>query len=187
MATKHLNKIIWVFGSSAAGKETFIKKIFNGSLIKLQKDLGWNEKKIIPIWESINFIGKYSNDTEVVKQRKLIIPAVKEALLVNNAVILIKGQDTDIETDLFNNVRLLFPDVEHQIIFLHVHPKTLLKRWKNKSWWKDEYTIRTVKVWLNYQIKLLSKLDNIEINTVTFKKDAYKQIKFPPKLLKWRC
>ena len=48
------NKIIWVFGPSAVGKETFIKHIQSGNQSELLARLGWADKNIVVCNESID-------------------------------------------------------------------------------------------------------------------------------------
>jgi len=175
---KHTCNIIWVYGSSASGKETFIRKIINGYQLEILDYVKWGNNHIIPIWESMKYIGQDSDDP-IINKRKKIIQAVKKAAEHKNGIILIKGQDADLKSNLPGILKRTLSGADHMIIFLHVDNRELLKRWRRKSWWKNEYTINTVRSWLKYQIDLLLKLHGFKIIALDAN-NHYQLINFPP-------
>lgn len=173
--------IVWVYGSSGAGKETFIKRINSKAVPKVIEKLNWKDKKIKVIWESLKYIAQSDND-KITNKRKEIIKKVSEAIKERAEVILIKGQDVDLEKKLPQTLKNKFPSQTHQIIFLHADLRTLLQRWKKKIWFNKKYKEDDVEEWLRHQLKFLSKLKGFEVIALTSKNDSYRRIKFPQKI-----
>jgi hypothetical protein len=174
-------EIIWVFGSSAAWKETFIHNILENPPKKTINELWWNEKRIFFIKESIKYIGQFENDP-IIKKRKKIITEAEKIANQTNTIILIKWQDVDLDARLINRLQEKIPTIEHKIIFLHTNLETLYKRCQNKSWRTEEDEkkwIIGIKKWLLYQLDLLKKLNNIDIIAID-STNKYKIIPFPP-------
>lgn len=178
------NHIVWVFGSSAAGKETFIRNFSNNPSQDLINFLGW-DGKIIPIEESLEYIRQFENDP-VAEKRKQIIEKVKDADNQSNAIILIKGQDGDFEFDLLNKLKKEIPDAFHEIIFLHADLEILFNRSRKKSWWSEEDEregINGFRKWLvDYQLEPLRKLKGFKVIALDSSDYNYKPISFPPKI-----
>jgi len=162
MGKDKLPIIVWVYGASGAGKETFLKYMTSKKSKQLINRLGWKNKKIIPIKESVDYLAQYDEDPQGDK-RKDIIDKVIKISKKPNLVILIKGQDIDLEAKLPQKLRKKLPRCSHQVIYLHTNPKTLLLRCKPKKWWDNRYSITTLKKWTSYQLRLLSKLKAFEI------------------------
>lgn len=177
-------EIVWIYGSSASGKETFIRKLLKNPPAKIINELEWNEKKIISIEESIKYIGQFENDP-IVKKRKEIIKKTKKIANQADTIILIKWQDVDLESGLFNKLQKETPTIKHKIIFLHTNLETLYKRCQNKSWRtkkEEKEGIKWIKTRLLYQLKLLKKLDNVDIIAIDSSTNEYKTTTFPPKI-----
>lgn len=129
-----MNKIYWVFGCTASGKEMFIKNAVTkyNEIISL---FDWKDKTIIPVYESILYVGRYHKDPIVEKRTKIISKVMQIAKENKNAVILIKGQNVDFEMNLINILRDLLPDLEHEIIFLYADLNVIFERGKQRIWY----------------------------------------------------
>jgi hypothetical protein len=170
-------EIVWVFGSSGSGKETFIRSMINKPSKQLIKRLGWANRKRVVIPESLKYIAN-SEDDPVIKKRELILNRVKENV-GEDIVILIKGQDADLELGLLNKLKKMVPKADHKIIFLHTSLGNLYKRCKKKVWWEEEHTLETLKEWLDYQIQQLEHLTGFKIICLDSTDRNYKTLKFP--------
>lgn len=175
-------EIVWVFGSSGAGKETFIKYLTNNPSEELINLLGWGSKKIEFCSESIEYVAQFYKDP-LGKKREEILEGVLK-LVSDNSVILIKGQDLDFKYGRLQKLKKLLPSCKHKIIFLHADTKTLLERWKTKKWWEESYTEQTVIDWLKPQIENILKLkDEFEIIGLNSEdNNTYEITYFPPTL-----
>lgn len=172
--------IVRVFGSSAAGKETFINFIVTNSSGEVAQRLWFSEKNIIPIQASIKNIWQFENDP-IAKKRDDIIPEIRSLIDYENTICLLKWQDLDdLETWRVTQIQTIFPNVTHSIIFLHADIDILFERIKKKSRWKPEYTKEEITEWLEYQVEELEKLQNIKIISLDSSTNDYKEISFPP-------
>lgn len=173
--------IVWVFGGSAAGKETFIRKANSGFLKELFGSLGWENKKIIISKKSIDYVAQNETDS-LGPKRKEIVNEVLKLAKKDNSIILIKGQDLDLENNRLENLRDLLPSNEHIVIYLHADSRTLYARVKRKSWWKKEWSKKEYLKWVKYQIDLLSKLKGFKIISLNSgNRLDYGLEPFPPK------
>lgn len=180
-----MTDIFWVYGSSAAGKETFIRRLLSKPPQNLIDYLGWKSKKIICIEESLKYIGQFENDP-ITKKRSRIIDRAKEVLDSEDTVVLIKGQDVDLKSGLPSMLLKELPKAKHQIIFLHADLQLLYERSRKKTWWSkedEEAGIEGFKDWLlNDQLKYLLELEGFNITALDSSSHNYKPIKFPPKI-----
>lgn len=129
-----MKEIIWIYGSSAAGKEAFIKYILNKPHKELVKRINLENKNIQLLQESIDLIGEYNNDPK--QELRLNIPEYTDKLIKKNQTlnqnqiqiqkidtIIIKGQDYDLENNTPNKLKqklkTQYPNLIHRIIFLH--------------------------------------------------------------------
>lgn len=175
-----VNEIVWVYGSSAVGKETFIRYLVDNPSVSLIRRLDWQGKKLIVIWESVKYIAQYEDDP-IGGKRKQIVEKVL-GITDDNAVIIIKGQDIDIVSELPQLLKKKMPFCKHKIIFLYTDIEIVHERCKDKIWWKgNETTLEEFKGWLRHQIKLLSELEGFEIIAINNENKKYRQIAFPPK------
>ncbi len=175
------NEIVWVYGSSAVGKETFIRRMTTNPPRDFLKRMGWNNKKIIMISESIEILAHlFPRDVE--EKRKEILNKVLK-IKDKNTVLLIKGQDIDLENELPQRLIKKTPDSKHKILFLHTDIKTVFERCKKKPWWnKEKVTFEEFKSWLQYQIRLLTKLKGFDITAIDNEDKNYPEIQYPPKI-----
>jgi shikimate kinase len=179
-----MTNIVWIYGSSASGKATFINRLLNNLSQDLIDRLGWKNKKIICVEESIKYVGQFNNDP-VLKKRIQIINKVKNLSNKSNLVILIKGQDVDLKSNLPNILQEELPNAKHQIIFLHADLQILYERCRKKTWWTkedEEAGIEDFKEWLSKQLRRLKQLKNFKITTLDSSDYEYRQIKFPPEI-----
>lgn len=175
------NKIIWVFGPSAVGKETFIK---NNKRLELLARLGWTNKNIIICNESIDWVAQEDNDENELRRQNL--DKIIEVYSKNNSnsVILIKGQDLDFDNNTLNIVKESLPDDEHEIIFLYVDFDILYQRYMTKKWWNETMTKDVCKDWAREQINLLIQYQSngFKIKALNAIDDKYLDANFPPVL-----
>lgn len=128
-----MKEVVWIFGTSAAGKQTFVKRVLTDK--KLAKKLGWENKTIVACQESLNLLGHVGNE-EIVKARKSITKIVPK-LLENADVVLIKWQYVDSHNLTPEKLKELLPMVQHKIILLKVEPDEAKQRLATKTWWKE--------------------------------------------------
>lgn len=137
-----MKNIVWVFGNSGSGKETFINSTIIGENF-LVKNLGWENHLIKKIEESIKYIGQYEDDP-ITKKRSEILPAVEKIVDSTNTdsiVILLKWQDVDQMKRLPEKLHRNYTDYVHTIIYLRANPDALWERVQQKSWWRDVNTV----------------------------------------------
>ncbi len=124
-----MKEIIWVFGTSASGKETFIKALLNDN--DLQKALGIDGEQIAVSDESLNNLGKLD------KSRAIIINEASR-LLETHEVLLIKWQYGDTLQNIPDLLYSQYPAYKHTVIKLNVGLKEQKRRLQTKSWWHDK-------------------------------------------------
>ncbi len=132
------NKVVWVFGCSASGKETFIESLISKKIPQIIAELGWEEKQIIKINESINYIQQYENDPIGNKRIEILDKVIVKNKNNSNTVILIKGQNIDLDNNLVELLKAKLPNVEYEIIYLFSDLNTIWKRAKRKKWFIEE-------------------------------------------------
>jgi hypothetical protein len=178
------NKIIWVFGPSAAGKETFIKYIKNNKPAELLARLGWVNKNIIVCDESLDWVVQETNDGNKLLRKKLN-KVIEEYSQNNiNSIILIKGQDLDFNNNTLNIVKESLSNDEHEIIFLYVDFDILYQRYMTKKWWDETMTRDVCKDWAKKQINLLTRHQDrgFKIKALDSTSNEYLDTNFPPVL-----
>jgi len=176
------NKIIWVFGPSAAGKETFINYIARHEPTELLARLGWLNKKIVVCAESLAWVQQAENDGNA-ERRKNLIKVIEEYSQNNkNSIILIKGQDLDLHNDALKIVKELLPNEEHEVIFLDVRFDILYQRYMTKKWWKKSMTEAVCQEWAKTQIRLLinQQHNGFKIKAINSLDFEYPETNFPP-------
>ena len=173
-------QITWIYGSSAAGKETFITNITDGKLSELTDRLGWTDKTVIAVKESIEYIGQFENDP-ITKKREAILSSAKE-LAKDDTILLIKGQDVDLESGLVQRLQEQFPNANHQIIFLHADYETLHTRLQNKPWWNEEENASKIIFWIKHQLAFLQSLNGFDIIALDSIGGTYDEVTFPPEV-----
>jgi predicted kinase len=186
-----MKEIIWIYGSSASGKETFIKHILNNPNKTLLTRLNLENKNIQVLQQSLDLIGEYDNDPK--QKLRLNIPKYIINQIKKNSkseVILIKGQDYDLINNTPNKLKKLlnsqYENLNHNIIFLHTDFETLYTRVKNKSWWTKELENKGINYFKNWLLKeqipeliKLNKHHNFNIISINSKDKKYELIEFP--------
>lgn len=149
-------EVVWVYGASAAGKETFIRSVLGGNPAVL-KELGWQGKKLGACEESLHWVAQYPTD-KAGEEKRYRLASLIPALAGQYDVILVKGQDVDLALGTPQKVRLLMPQAFHRIIFIDVGLDELFQRVIHKQWW-DAMTKRAEEEgWLEEQIDRLMDL-----------------------------
>lgn len=175
------NEIVWIYGGSAAGKETFINFIAKGKSQELIARLGWAGKKIIPCLESIEWIAQSEDDPRGPRRSKIPEVIKKLNLLNTNAVILIKGQDIDLQNNRLRETKKFLHENQHKIIYIYTDIDEVFERLKDKPWWENSFTKDMVKDWLKHQLKYLHELKN-DFKVVSLNGNSggnYREIPFP--------
>lgn len=175
-----ISEIVWIFGISAVGKETFIRKLIEETPKNLIDKFDWKDKNLIPIWESIDNLAHYSGDKSGTKREKIL-----ENIINNNesGIAIIKGQDIDITSGRVQELKEKMPKSKHRIIYLYTDLDIVYERCKKKFWWKDEKVSfdKFKNSWFKYGIGLIKSLDGFEVTAISNKDEKYTQISFPPK------
>jgi hypothetical protein len=85
----------------------------------------------------LKYIGQFDDDPITLK-RELIIKKAKSIKNNGESIVLIKGQDVDLENNLLNKLKDVEPEANHEIVFLHADLKVLFNRVRKKIWWSKE-------------------------------------------------
>lgn len=124
-------EIIWVMGSSAAGKETFIRRAVQDDA--LADKLGMHSGAREACQASLEYIAQSPEDP-IVAKREQILQQVPQ-LLEKAGVVLVKWQFVDSTAKRPDRLQRLLPDVIHRAIVLHPPEEELLGRLEQKKWW----------------------------------------------------
>jgi len=173
-------EIVWVYGNSGAGKETFMRTISEEKPFDVINRFGWADKKIIPCIESIKWIAQYKDDPRGEERKKL--PAIILRLAAKtNSVVLIKGQNLDLLAGRLRETRTRLPQCRHKIIFIKTKIDEVYERLKRKPWWKKYYTKKYIRESINNQIKEIKDLQKeFEITAISGNAgENYKIVNFP--------
>lgn len=162
-----MKQVVWIFGNSAAGKDTFIRHIESGGNLALIEKLGWIQADIKHSKASLKYISQFRGDPITVR-RDLIFKEVPK-LLVNSNVVLVKWQGVDSEAVRIESLQAILPNCAHRIIQIVTSDKELIKRLPLKNWWDDSYDIyefiagenKHIEEWIN---KLDSRLPVVKIS-----------------------
>lgn len=126
-------EIVWVDGLSAAGKQTFIKKVAEDKAVDLLTSFGWQDSKVAVSKKSLEIIGAL-DDKDVEEKRNALEKEVVE-LAKNHDIILIKLQSVDVRAKRPEKLQSLLPDFKHKVICLRVKAKDMAERLRAKPWW----------------------------------------------------
>lgn len=131
-----MKEVVWVFGNSAAGKETFINYILENDRSPILNNLGLHGKKIMKSEVSTEYIGQYEGDPITIMRDNLFkeVPSI----LADADAVLIKWQTVDSESSRISKLLSLLPDARHRIIQVCTSKSDLSKRLPLKSWWRDD-------------------------------------------------
>lgn len=148
-------EIVWVYGASAAGKETFIHKVQTSH--EIQGTFNWQDKHIVVCEESIDWVAHFPGDLIGERERQklvYIIPTLAES----NSVVLVKGQDIDLSLSTPLDVKRQLPTAIHHIVFIDVGLDELFQRVIHKPWWDDAIRRAEEEGWLEEQIDRLMEI-----------------------------
>ncbi len=146
-----MKEVVWVYGPSASGKETFIRKMIDHPPEILLKQFGWTNKKIGVSQASLDHIGQFSNDP-IVQNREVITKETTQ-LLKNLDIILIKGQFEDFETNRPQQLKNLIQSAEHKVLIFQIDLDELSRRLPKKKWWSGTYDAKN---FLSYEKHMIS-------------------------------
>ncbi len=171
-----MKEVVWVFGVSASGKETFIRKVIDERPSDLLDQFSWNGKKIAASQVSIDVIGSYGNDDTKEKRKELEKEVV--GLVRQNDVVLIKGQYIDYKAQRQVKLKTLLPDCKHKIVVIRVQTHDLPERLTSKPWWdKSEDPMKWTKGEQELVADLLKDLSqDFQVITINGNKDSHYEI-----------
>ena len=131
-----MNKIVWIMGQSAAGKDTFIQYAIENPNSELMQRLGYSNSKIIPISDDYHRNRIKAGADERSEITDIVLDFLKKE---TDAVILIKYQytDNDEHSDNIRKLKAATPDVPNEMIMLSVDGDVLYARLPNKWWWNE--------------------------------------------------
>ncbi len=159
-------EIVWVYGASAAGKETFIHQV-GGNSPELLKEFGWQQKHIGVCNESLQWVAQFPGDT-IAEQKRPQLVQLLPRLARKYDVVLVKGQDIDLALGTPLTIKQQLPEAKHKIIFIDVALDELFQRVIHKPWWNGVLKRAEAEGWLKEQIDRLqdirSQFDFVTIN-----------------------
>lgn len=149
-------KIVWVFGGSAAGKQTFIRRIITERPPDILSALGWHGGTIGACIPSLAWIAHYQGD--MVATRRSRLPLVVRDMAEMYDVVLVKGQDWDLKRRLPQKIKQLLPHAEHSVVFIDIDLDEMYRRIVRKKWWDSRTRRAEEEGWLEEQIDFLNEL-----------------------------
>lgn len=170
------NKIIWVFGCSAAGKETFIRAIENNQVDITE--FGFEKKDVFVVEESIEYIKQYDDDPIGDKREEIVDICNNLNKKLTNKYIFIKGQNIDLDKNLVNKLYEV-SKIDTEIIFLHSDIKVIFERVKRKNWFTKEDN--DIEIWYSHMVRTANKVlknKSFKITSID-SENSYKVTKFP--------
>jgi hypothetical protein len=157
-------EIVWVYGASAAGKESFIRNVQTNPAIR--DEFHWQNKRIAVCKESIDWVARFPGDSIAERERQKLINIIP-LLARSNDVVLIKGQDIDLSLGTPLDIRRKLPAAIHHIVFIDVGLDELFQRVIHKPWWDNTTRRAEEEGWLEEQIdKLMDIRDKFIFTTI---------------------
>ena len=157
-------EIVWVYGASAAGKESFIRSVQADHTTR--KAFNWQDKRIVVCEESIEWVARSPHDSIAERERRKLADIILR-LARTNEVVLIKGQDVDLSLGTPFDVRRQLPVAIHRIIFIDVGLDELFQRVVRKPWWDGTIRRAEEEGWLEEQIdRLMDMRDTFVFTTI---------------------
>ena len=174
-------KIIWIFGSSAAGKGTLMRQLLNDTNKELIRHFDLERYTLVGLEESTKWIMQFTDDPIAEKRKQF--PELLKGLIKPGSAVLIKGQDVDLEYNTPTIVRELFPEASHEIIFLSLPLDDIFIRCQRKSWWEEGIDSKeNLKKWLVDQINEITKLKGFTLKAYDSSTEQYQSTFFPPQI-----
>jgi hypothetical protein len=156
-----IKQIVWVFGASAAGKATFINYVTNDKPLDLLSMMGWQDKTISAEPYSLSLVGQTSYHDSNTRKRFKIIPSVISKLSLND-VVLIKGQQVDLDNRRPQKLKSRLADCRHSVLYLDAGVDETGRRMRLKPWWNNNITADEIAKWQRSQIKILKNMDGFD-------------------------
>ena len=122
------SQIVWIFGSTAAGKRTLIRTLEKDEQSSLRDQLALR-KNIRVCEESLSWITAHTDETPIRNQ----LGTIAVELLAPNVSVLLKCQGVDIGAGTLQTLRVAAAETTHRIIFLWVNPEELCRRWERRK------------------------------------------------------
>lgn len=178
------NKIVWVYGASAAGKETFIRYLEDNQPEEILKRLHFNNKKIIVCKESLDWVAQSSNDPKKDLRKGLAAVINNYSRENSGSVILVKGQDDDFDNKHLTTVEAALPEDSHEILYLYTNFQDLYDRYIQKPWWDESMSKEVCRDWLEEQVKMIKTHASrgFRVSAVDSGTQKYEDANFPPRL-----
>jgi hypothetical protein len=126
-------EMVWVIGSSAAGKETFIRAVTSNDAIAAR--FGWTDRTIRTVPASTTYIGQTFDDAITERREEILSEAI--VILQVADIAIAKWQFVDTTANRLSRLAANMPGVNHRSIILHTDDDQRLKRLINKPWWTD--------------------------------------------------
>jgi len=156
-----MKEVVWVFGTSASGKATFIKHIVEDEDYRLREQFGWKDQAVVACNESLELIGG-----DLDEERESILDKVPE-ILQNADIVLIKWQYVDSQHDRPQRLKQKLPDVQHRIISLDVSVDELVKRLPTKPLWHNYGDERNlISIELPIVLKSREELNDFDVTII---------------------
>ncbi|MFA5109123.1 MAG: hypothetical protein WC458_01080 [Patescibacteria group bacterium] len=170
------NQVVWVYGPSAVGKETFINYLVKEKPLELlnQLDLGCSSLSVCA--DSLNWIAKKSDDGNNTKRKHLDRLIENISKNNQNSVVLIKGQDFDFKYGTPIKVKHLLPLDKHRVFYLTTEFEVVYNRFVRKVWWTKDMSKNVCRKWANEQMKYLLDIERngFEIMVINSSDIGYK-------------
>ncbi|MCA9348605.1 hypothetical protein KC878_00470 [Candidatus Saccharibacteria bacterium] len=165
-----MKQIIWVYGCSATGKETFIRAVAHDK--KLQKLVGLPVGKVSFSRGSIEHNVGFDPDAQT--KREQIAEDIRLAFNQGFEAILIKWQFLDFEADRVIKFRTMFPDVLQSGVLLVIPLDEHIRRLKLKKWWDPADDEREYLDWELRTTKSMVAKDGLSVIEIDSSNTNYK-------------
>ena len=158
-------QIVWVFGASGAGKATFINYVLQNKSPELMTRMGWQGKSVTAEPYSLSLVGLISYHDDKTRKRSKILPSAR-SLQEAYDVVLIKGQQVDIDNRRPRRLQSELSRCTHRIIYLDAGIEQIRRRIRQKPWWNDTITTADIEAWRQSQLKILKNLVGFELQVL---------------------
>lgn len=159
-----------------------MKRLLKSTDTTFLEKFGLSGYHLVELPESRQWIMQYTDDPVVEKRKQF--PSLVKKLLKPQTAILIKGQDADLSYDTPNKMRSLYPNTNHEIIFLSLSIDEIYRRCQQKAWWEEGVdTKENLVEWLEEQVSGLSALVDFRISAYDSSDEEYRKVAFAPSIV----